>query len=120
MSCFILCIARFPSSRIIHDPSWSEYVVTSDWDYSKRRFSPVRAAASTSPRGVASYFPHRANAVQLRPRADTRAVPWQGETNCMASRRLHLAPSEALVSRGSQRAAGRPARGARAQLRDGR
>jgi hypothetical protein len=59
-------------------------------------------------------------AVQLRPRADTRAVPWQGEPNCMASRRLHLAPSEALVSRGSQRAAGRPAREARAQLRDGR
>jgi ABC-type uncharacterized transport system auxiliary subunit len=38
----------------------------------------------------------------------------------MASRRLHLAPSEALVSRGSQRAAVSPARGARAQLRVGR
>src|SRR6266540_4911351 len=43
-----------------------------------------------------------------------------GETNCTASRWLHFAPSEALVSRGSQRAAGRPARGARAQLSDGR
>jgi hypothetical protein len=38
----------------------------------------------------------------------------------MASRRLQLAPSEALVSRGSQFAAVRPAREARAQLSDGR
>jgi hypothetical protein len=28
-----------------------------------------------------------------------------GETNCTASRRLHVAPFEGLVSRGSQRAA---------------
>jgi hypothetical protein len=42
------------------------------------------------------------------------------KSNCMASRWLHLAPSGALVSRGSQRAAVSPARGARAQLRDGR
>jgi hypothetical protein len=59
-------------------------------------------------------------AAQLRARVDARAVPWQGRTNCMAARRLHLAPSEALVSRGSQRAAVRPALGARAQLSDGR
>jgi hypothetical protein len=38
----------------------------------------------------------------------------------MAARRPHFAPSEALVSRGGRRAAVRPARGARAQLSDGR
>src|SRR6266542_6561780 len=39
------------------------------------------------------------------------------KSNCMASRRPHVAPSEALVSRGGRRAAVRPALGARAQLR---
>jgi hypothetical protein len=38
----------------------------------------------------------------------------------MAARRPQIAPSEALVSRGGQRAAVRPAREARAQLSDGR
>src|SRR6266508_2490565 len=42
------------------------------------------------------------------------------KSNCTASRWLLFAPSEALVSRGSQHAAVRPARGARAQLSDGR
>src|SRR5207248_5869618 len=44
----------------------------------------------------------------------------EGKVNCMAARWPHFAPSEALVGRGGQRAAGRPARGARAQLSDGR
>src|SRR4029077_7292407 len=38
------------------------------------------------------------------------------KVNCMAARWPHLAPSEALVSRGGQRAVLRPARVARAQL----
>src|SRR6266516_4726763 len=38
------------------------------------------------------------------------------KVNCMAARWPHLAPSEALVGRGGQRAAGRPAPVARAQL----
>src|SRR5947209_1758673 len=38
----------------------------------------------------------------------------------MAARRPHIAPSDSFVGRGGQRAAVRPARGARAQLSDGR
>jgi hypothetical protein len=122
MSCSILCIARFSSFRIICDPSWHECVAMSDCGYSKRRFSPVCAVGSTSPRGIAFYFPHNANAVQRSSQADKPPVRWLGGgaavggSNCSAARRLQLAPSEVSFSRGSRRAAVGQAREAACSL----
>src|SRR5207247_6504719 len=74
----------------------------------RKRFQPLRRCPAAEH--------ERANSLEL-----TRG-PFLGaeKVNCMAARWPHLAPSEALVSRGGQRAAVRPARVARAQLSKGR
>src|SRR5207248_5822014 len=68
------------------------------------------------------HITNRENAAQQSSQAAKPPIRWLGGraavggSNCTASRRLQLAPSESFVSRGSRRAAVRPAREAACSL----